>query len=270
MGDETSCERLIWNPEDIDHLPEPSIQPGSPAARWLAMQRYFLEETDGRLPVHVIDMQGPFDVCAQMMSYDSLFLMAYEDPERLRSFLSKVAEAFVLLWKTQKALLGDLFVGTHLFAQNWVPEDFGATLSADSLVMFGPDFYNEFVKPIIEMLADRLGTLTVHSCGNFAHNVRALCKTRGVCGINASQMSIATLFEAGADRETVIISMIPYQEAADSFAQIKRHGLHVDTSIDGMPWPMNGSSVKPIEAWTNSDWKSLRLYEEKILKSVEI
>ena len=55
-------KRVIFEPEDIDKLPEPSMEQGTIAHEWRAMQEYFVEETGGRIPVHVVDMQGTLDV----------------------------------------------------------------------------------------------------------------------------------------------------------------------------------------------------------------
>lgn len=78
------------------------------------MQKYLLEETEGRIPVHVTDMQGPVDVAGQLWGYDNLFISAYEEPEYYNKLLAKLTRAFILFWKSQKEILGDSFAGTHL------------------------------------------------------------------------------------------------------------------------------------------------------------
>lgn len=80
-GTDHSCERIIFYLEDIDKLPEPSIGPGTIAYEWLAMGKYLLEETEGRIPVHVADMQGSLDVCGQLWGYDNIRMAPYEEPE---------------------------------------------------------------------------------------------------------------------------------------------------------------------------------------------
>jgi len=142
-----TCERIIFKYSDIDNLPDPEIVPGMVAYEWLEMQKYFLEETEGCIPIHVVDMQGPADVAAQLFGYDNMLTLAFESPEYFHKLMSKVTDAFILFWKKQKELLGDCFVGTHLFGWSWVPDNIGASLSADSLVMISPEYYEEFYKP---------------------------------------------------------------------------------------------------------------------------
>jgi len=270
IGDDVICERIITTAGDIEELPVPSFAPGTVAAMWLEMQEYFLEETDGRLPVHVTDMQGPLDVCGQMMPYDTLLLMALDDPGHVHMLLEKVTDAFILLWQKQRDLLGDRFVGTHLFGHNWVPDSFGASISVDSLVMFGPEFYREFVQHYIIKIGENFGPVAVHSCGDFSANIKALCETQHVSGINAAQMDIGELLDAGLDREKVILAFATPENAADGFQHIHSESLLVDLSIDNMPWPKTDDEVTHPADWSESDWNELYRVEEKILSQASV
>jgi hypothetical protein len=261
-----TCERLIAQKEDIDKLPDPSMGPGTVAHEWLSMQRYFLEETEGKIPIHVTDMQGPADVCGQLMSYAELFLMAYEQPEYYHKLMKKATDAFILFWKAQKALLGEMFVGTHLFGHNWVPPDFGASVSADSLVMIGPMFYEEFYKPYLETIGQTFGDISVHSCGDFSANIKSICATPHVKGINASQMGIEELLNAGLDRKKVIIAFCDLSEIPSVYALIRNESLRVDLNVESLAWPKRGDEVLPPSQWTESDWVLLRECEQKIIE----
>jgi hypothetical protein len=280
INGDVSSKQIINTLADIDSLPEPSIGPGTIAHEWLQMQEYFLEETEGRIPVHVTDMQGPVDACGQMFSYDALFLMVYTDPDYYHKLLSRVTDAFIMLWEAQKRLLGDLFVGTHLFGHNWVPTDFGATISADSMVMVGPDFYNEFFRPYIERIGDHFGMLAVHSCGDFSANVNALCRTKHVSGINAAQMSVDELLTAGLDKDTVVIAFSEIGAVKDAYTTIRKHNLLVDLSVNGFSWPQKKTVtndpknnfgdnllIPPPCEWSRRDWDRLRREEDSVLEA---
>ncbi|MDR1586177.1 MAG: hypothetical protein LBS57_01835 [Treponema sp.] len=148
-----SCERIIFKAEDIDKLPEPSFTEGSPAQGWLETEKFFIEECEGQIPVHVCDMQGPMDVGGQLCGYEDLFTYAYEEPELFNKLLSSVVKAFKLLWDTQKKLCGDLFIGTHMYGWTWVPDNIaGASMSADCMAMLSPLFFKEHYVPYIREL----------------------------------------------------------------------------------------------------------------------
>jgi len=264
IGEETSCKKLIHGAADIDRLPEPVILPGTPAHDWLAMEEYLLEETSGRIPIHVCDMQGPVDVCGQLWGYDNLFLAALDEPETYERFVMKATDAFILLWKEQKKLLGSTFAGTHLFAWNWVPPGMGASLSADSLVMISPSFFQEFFAPHLARISQEFGGLSVHSCGDFSAVMKAICTVPGLRAINASQMSIPRIMEAGFDKNKLVISMESKENTEEIFQTIRQYGLHVDVSFTDV-WPIREGIAIPIANWTREEQYGFDAAETMIL-----
>jgi hypothetical protein len=256
-GIETTSEKIIHSPEDVYKLKTPVISDESAAHQWMTMAEYILEETKGRIPVNVCDMQGPFDACAQMWSYDEMFLAAYENPEIYHYAISRFNEAFILLWNTQKEFLGDLFLGTHLFSQGWVPPDCGTAVSADSLVMISPDFYHEFYEPHLVRLKDEYPRITIHSCGDFRHLIPALCQTDGICAINASQLSVREIHQAGLDPDIQLLLAVHYSNLSDEIRYTRDNGLNVRWVINGvMPWE-NGKLGNP-EIWTKEDFDDIQ------------
>lgn len=270
VGLETSCKKLLHDPADIDSLPEPRLLPGTPAHDWLLMEQYLLEETDGRIPIHVCDMQGPADVCGQLWGYDNLFVCAYEQPGQFDKLMSKVTDAFILLWKEQMKLLGSSFVGTHLFAWNWLPQGMGASLSADSLVMISPAFFHEFIAPYLARISAELGGLAVHSCGNYSAVMKELCMVPGLKAINASQMSIHQILSAGFDKSKIIIAMEGKNNASEVFSLIKEHGLFSDISFTDV-WPVSGAGTFiEAEAWTDEQRHDFEMTEAMLLEAAAI
>ncbi|MCF7816372.1 MAG: uroporphyrinogen decarboxylase family protein [Kiritimatiellales bacterium] len=268
LGMETGCEKLICQPQDIDRLPEPSIQAGSPAAYWVEAAGQFLEETQGRIGVHVCDMQGPFDVGAQLWSYDELIVCAYEDPDRYHRLLSLCTEAFILLWQAQKKVLGDVFVGTHFFAHDWFPASAGSTLSADGLVMCSPSFYQDFLAPYITQVADALGGTVVHSCGNFRPVLKDLCATPGVKGINASQLTIRELVDAGLDPTKTVIAYTTTQELKETMRTVRQHDLGVCLTI-GDFYLLHPDESAKLDI-SSAEWRLLWAREEEIIKTMMV
>lgn len=241
-GRDYTCEKIIHSYEDIDKLPEPYLGSGTVACGWLEMQKYLLEETGGRVPIHVTDMQGPTDVAGQLWGYSDLFIAAYEEPEYYHRLMTKLTQAFILFWKGQKDILGDCFVGTHLFGWDWVPEDMGVSISADSIVMVSPDFFDEFFKPYIEAIGKELGDISLHSCGDFSQVLKNLVAISGLRAINAGQMTVEQLIKAGLDGRTMSLAISDFKDAAKMFSMINDYSLKVGLSIIGI-WPSVDGSV---------------------------
>ena len=266
-GSDATCDKILMKNEDIDSLPSGRIYPGSVAQMWLDMQRYILEETEGEIPVHVVDMQGPFDVAGQLFGYDNLFVCAYEDEERFAHLMDLITQAYIDFWKAQQNVCKDRFIGTHLFAWDYVPKGIGATMSIDSLVMVSPDFYGEYYKKYIERMADEFGGLVVHSCGDFRHVVPSLMQTRGLKGINASQLSLRQLIDAGMSTDMVGILTLPLEGLEELAAVVRDTNIRVDPSFIGN-WSIFGSRVPPVEEWTLRQREQLKQIDAKILESL--
>ncbi len=263
-GKDYSCEKILFGYGDIKALPQPAIGPGTPAQDILDRQLYYMHHTEGRVAVHVADMQGPLDVCAQLWGYDNLLISAYEEPQIYVHLMSSVTEAFTLFWRAQRQLLGSCFLGTHLFAWDWIPEDAGATLSADSLAMLSPKFFQEHVRPFLLEITSAFGGLTVHSCGDFSAVLPDLCAMPGVKAINSGQMTVERLLAAGFDTTKVLISFEGIDYVGKAFNQIRTHGLKRCMTICGL-WPAAGSGSPDLQAWSAEDWRKMRRAEQEVL-----
>ncbi|MCX7934793.1 MAG: hypothetical protein N3A66_05990, partial [Planctomycetota bacterium] len=210
------------------------------------------------------DMQGPADVAGQLFGYDKLFIAVYESPKHFHCLMTAAADAFLLFWRAQRELAGNLFVPTHLFGWDWVPPEAGASLSADSLAMISPAFYDDFYRPHLERLSRELGGLAVHACGNFSAIVPRLCHTAGVKAINAGQMAIRELIAAGADRRVLLIAGAGVEEAPAILRHANEEGWRIDLTVSGH-WPVGERGVKPAAAWTQADLDLMRRREEALL-----
>jgi hypothetical protein len=268
-GIESTSEKIIKSNSDALNLPDPSISKGSAAYKWIEMADYILEKTKGRIPVNVCDMQGPFDACAQVWSYDDMFVAAYEKPEVFHSIISKFTDAFIMLWKKQKDILGKSFLGTHLFSQGWVPSECGVSVSADSLVMVSPDFYNEFYKPYIIRMYRELGDLTIHSCGDFRHLISELCETDGIKAINASQLSSREMHEAGLDSKIQMLLAVNYENLENEIKYMKENNLNIRWAVYGVT-PMTEEKYEHPERWTEEDFKEIYQRIENIKEIMKV
>ena len=258
------CDKLLSGTDDPRSLPDPVIGPGSIAADWLDMQQYVLEETAARLPISVIDMQGPMDVAAQLWGYDNLFLDAMTDGEKTRALMAKCTNAFIALWKKQQDMVGERFVGTHLFGWSWIEEgpNHGASLSMDCLAMVSADFFTDHTEEHLARISKEFNGLTVHSCGDFSAVVPGINKIAGIQGINASQMSLGELNSAGMEPGLFVTIRRDFAQLEEEYALIKQNDLNVEMTVSGV-WPESGRSPGQ---WSADEWRAFRQKEEHILQ----
>ncbi len=228
-----SAEKIIRSTADFRNLPDPEIRAGTPALEWIEMQKYFLEATDGALPIHITDSQGPLDIAGSMAGYEQILLLAYTDEDLYFSFMDKLADAFIMYWDKQKELIGDLFIGTHLGAHEYVPPSFGCALSADSLVMLSEDFYVSFYEPIIKKISDTFGGLCIHACGNWANLIKRISDAEFISGIHTGEMTTKETFDAGFNIKTVLSDETLHADIKEHFALTRDHAIRTTSIFQG-------------------------------------
>jgi hypothetical protein len=255
------CERVLESMEEVPSLPPPQLE-GSVAGAWLEVQRYLMDETEGELPVHVADMQGPADVCGKLVGYDQFLIGAYTEPDLFHELMEKVSRAFTEFWEAQRELLGSLFVPTHLNALSWVPNERRASASIDSLDLIGPDFYDEFFRPHLETLGDDLGLLTIHSCGDPSPVMPRVAATRNVAGFNPAQTTLRHAAEAAPEADWVLVSKTNLKDIESDLALIRDRGLRVDLNVNGI-WPKHeDGAVLAVDEWPDWVWEAHRRVAE--------
>ncbi len=269
MDGDYSSHRILDSPESFDRLPAPFYAPGTVAANWLHMEEFVLEATGGRLAVHPTDMQGPADACGKMFGYEALLACAYEEPERYHRLMSHVTEAFIGYWEAQRRLCGTHFVGTHLWAWNWVPADAGASVSVDSVVMVSPTFYQEFYQPYLQRIGEVCGGIAVHSCGDFSRVIPVLCATPTMKALNAGEMSPLAMHDAGVDGNTIMIASTGYEALPEVLQRMRTHHLRMDLNIYGI-WPATSYGAKPVQEWNAEDRAEMQRKEDVVLNMLAV
>jgi hypothetical protein len=182
----------IWNPgqspatkpafQTIDEALDFDIKPvikTEVGKHSLEMIEFFLEQTKGRLPMSMGDIQSPFNNSTNIV-YTSNFLMSMIlEPDKVLQFLNVLAELEIDFYKEQEKLIGDCLVKPgHGFASSRVFEGFG--MSDDNVVMVDEDSYLNFIAPSFEKLGLAFGGPVHHSCGNFSDKAGMLKKLKGL------------------------------------------------------------------------------------------
>ena len=136
--------------------------------------------------VYHADLQGPFDV-AHLLWGSGIYMEMYDDPDRVKAFLNVVTDTYIAYMKQilqeTNAETGD---GYHY---HWSSIYKGRiTLREDSSVNLSREFYEEFIKPCNERIADAFAPITMHFCGRADQWVHSLIDTRNIQGLNFGYM----------------------------------------------------------------------------------
>jgi hypothetical protein len=208
------------DPKRIYDLPRPTLSSGE-MGRILDYTRYFIEQTEGRYPVRLTDIQGPLDSAALVLGHTEFLTALKTHPREAHALLQMITDFTVECAKAQREVVqsrGVEFVPS-LF-QPWMPDGFGISVSNDACVMISAEEHDEFCLPYLNQLAEAFGGLYVHSCGNWLHQFPSLAKVKNLRGL-----------EFG-------ISETPFGPVAERFdGQLVlacRVGLHRDIRFNGM------------------------------------
>jgi len=145
----------------------------------LAMIEYFLDQTKGKLPMSMGDIQSPFNNATNIVDTGNLLTSMILEPEKVLHFLDILAELEIDFYKAQAKLIGDCMVKPgHGFASARVFEGFG--MSDDNVVMVDEETYMNFAAPSFAKLAKTFGGPVHHSCGNFSDKAQMLKRIPGL------------------------------------------------------------------------------------------
>lgn len=145
----------------------------------LQMVEYFLEQTKGKLPISMSDIQSPFNNATYVVDASNFLMSIITEPENVLKFLDVLADLEIDFYKEQEKLIGDALVKPgHGFASSHIFEGFG--MSDDNVVMVNEDSYMEYVSPSFIKLGKAFGGPVFHSCGNYSDKASMLKKIEGL------------------------------------------------------------------------------------------
>lgn len=227
------CEVIWWendlpavrpaigdDPDEVFGLPMPSVIDGE-LGRMLDYTAYFIEQTTGRYPIRMSDIQGPLDSAALIMGHNNFLMAMYTNPKAVHSLLQKITNLTIAFVQAQRDLAvcyGCGFVPSMF--QPWMPDGKGISVSNDECVMISAQMHDEFNVPYLNQLSDAFGGIYLHSCGKWTHQIPSLENVYQLRG-----------HEFGA-------SEAPFEPVLEHFggkiALACRVGLHRDLKFDSM------------------------------------
>jgi hypothetical protein len=210
----------LESPVQVYDIPSPAISSGE-LGRVLDYTRFFIEKTGGRLPIRLMDIQGPLDSAALVMGHTQFFSATRTHPAEAHHLLRTITDFTIECARAQRDIVrgrGVEFVPS-LF-QPWMPDGHGISVSNDACVMISADEHDEFCVPYLNQISEAFGGLYIHSCGNWVQQMTSLARVRSLRGL-----------EFGA-------SETPFEPVAERFGGkvvlACRVGLHRDIKYDGM------------------------------------
>lgn len=151
----------------------------------LAMIRYFLDETQGRLPMSFTDTQSALNIAGGLVDITSLMMEMMDDPEAVRHVLRRVGGRLVEFTTLQQQLMGATTVYPgHGFASSRVFSSLG--ISDDNVLMVGSQMYRDIVAEEDERDCAPFSGIAFHSCGDWSDRIPMVKTLKGLRVVDAA------------------------------------------------------------------------------------
>jgi uroporphyrinogen-III decarboxylase len=146
---------------------------------------YFLDQTQGRVPISWSDLQAPLNVATELIDTSAFFTALIESPARVREILAAITEVVMRFTQKQSELIGDQLARPgHGFASSRAGKGIG--LSTDNLVMISPRMYEKFCVADNIKIGAAFDGVAIHSCGDYARWLPALKKIDNLLMVDAA------------------------------------------------------------------------------------
>lgn len=151
----------------------------------LAMIRYFLDETQGRLPMSFTDTQSALNIAGGLVDITALMMEMMDEPDAVRQVLRRVGDRLVAFTELQREIIGAATVYPgHGFASSREFSSLG--ISDDNVLMVGSDMYREIVAEEDERDCAPFGGIAFHSCGDWSNRIPMVKTLKGLRVVDAA------------------------------------------------------------------------------------
>ena len=172
----------VQTPDDVHRLQVPDPNRDGMMPTVLSFLRYMRDNSV--LPVGITDFQGPLTTANQLMGYDKLMYLMYDDPKAAHALMDVVTESLITWVKAQKAVIGEALDYCISDQQVYMGPHGGVWFSDDDAVLISSKLYREFVVPYNSRILTAFGGGAIHYCGNATHHVDNFKATEGLRALN--------------------------------------------------------------------------------------
>lgn len=178
-GQAPAVEPMFHSAQEVLDADRKPIHETPAGKHILEMEEYFLEKTQGKLPISFCDVQSPLNMLSYLLPVTDLFIEVYDDPEALQQAAELVTSLLLEFLQKQKALLGPaLALPGHGFASSTRFRGLG--MSDDNSIMLSAEDYLDLFAPSDTKAGAPFGGFVYHSCGNWTPKIPMVHSISGI------------------------------------------------------------------------------------------
>jgi uroporphyrinogen-III decarboxylase len=237
----------VQNVDDVRRLQIPDPEKDGLMPQVLDYLRYM--KANSFLPVGITDFQGPLTTANQLMGYDKLIYLMYDDPRAMHELMDKVTETLIMWVKRQKEVIGEPLNACIGDQQVYTGKNAGVWFSDDDAVLMSARAYREFVVPYNSRILEAFGGGCIHYCGNATHHADSFLNTRGLRALNIYNLynirPVVELQKKLQDRVVLFVCDFTPLEYEDYFAELlsslSRRGIAICSQYSPVVALLKGS-----------------------------
>ena len=174
QGKQAPATKPVFKDLDTALDCEPVPLEFSPVGRHtMEMLEYFLEATQGKIPISCSDVQSPLNATCALFPTSVFFMDVLDRPDDISILLDRVTDLELAFYQKQVSVIGDALVRPgHGFASSRYFKALGA--SDDNAVMVSPETYGRLFGPALARFGRGMGGTAFHSCGNWTTQIAAV------------------------------------------------------------------------------------------------
>ncbi len=131
------------------------------------------------------DLQGPFST-AELLWGSSIYVDLYDNLELVRALLSKITDTMIAAYHLFSEKIRE-HIGPDCNYHHSAVHRGKLLVKNDSVILISGDMYVEIVQPFDSQLAQALDGISMHFCGNGAHQIGNFLAIPGVKGLDFGQ-----------------------------------------------------------------------------------
>ena len=162
----------------------PNLRPAKIGESYMARRLFeWVDFAQRRLgaavPFWTMDIQSPFSVAAHVLDPEELMIACGTNPGPVHDLCRMIADYTIeLMQKHLTQMEHPGFPGRNFPS---ISQNIGICIADDTpLIMLSPAMYAEFAVPYNNRIADALGGIHIHSCGDYRHNLDGILTVRNI------------------------------------------------------------------------------------------
>lgn len=176
---------VLSKPEDVYSLHKPDVKKDGLFPMFLEWLKYFVGETEGKIPVSGLDNNGITGVAHDLLGANNFYMMLLDDGDAARHLLDMISDTIIDFADECVRTAGGIENMTSIdWFYFWCPEGKKGHVSSDPSANYNADLFYKYDVPYNNKVMEKYGPGLLHNCGPNPCGPVYLNHSRQLAGVN--------------------------------------------------------------------------------------